>query len=270
VTGTLPESGHRIAVSHRLAKLLRLDVGSRLLLQVRTHRGAINALDLEVAGLVSTGNQVVDAFGIWVPRSLATELIASDLPSHIAVELSHREDAPAFAEELRTALGEQADVVTWQDETRDMLSIQEVRRRSLDLVMFILMALAGFGIANTILMAAYERIREIGTLRSMGMSESGVVWLFLVEGLLIGFIGSLLGALWGGGLVAHWATHPLDFSESFEKAGQGYSLSALVYTHFDARIVLATIAVGVLVAMIASIYPARVASRMSPADAVRA
>jgi ABC-type lipoprotein release transport system permease subunit len=131
------------------------------------------------------------------------------------------------------------------------------------------MALAGFGIANTILMAAHERVREVGTLRSMGMTEGGVLQLFLLEGALIGLLGGVFGALWGGGLAAHWARHPIDFSQAMQSRGS-LSISALVYTRFSPEAIAFGVALGVVISILASIYPARVASRMVPADAVRA
>lgn len=271
VQGNYPApEGHQISVGPRIARLLALAPGDRLVLQVRTHEGAINALEVTVSGVVTTQNAALDMMAIFVPAALVSELIAADRTTHLSVKLRDRDEAPAFASKLRAVLGK-ADVVTWEDETADLLRLQQIRRRALDLVMFILMALAAFGIANTILMAAHERVREIGTLRAMGMTEAGVLRLFLVEGALLGVLGSLLGALWGGALVAHWATTPIDFSEMFEKTARGgISMSALVYTRFDPGVIGAAIALGVVIAVVASIYPARMASRLSPAEAVRA
>jgi putative ABC transport system permease protein len=272
VQGSLPApEGTQVAVSHRVARLLELKVGDPLVLQVRTHQGAMNALEVAVSAVVSTGNAALDRLGVFVPQALTRQLIASDLPSHLAVKLRNRDQADAFARTLAAALGDQAAVVTWREETAELLRVQEIRRRALDLVMLILMALAAFGIANTILMAAHERVREIGTLRAMGMSEGGVLWLFVLEGVIIGIAGSLLGALMGGGLVAYWSRNPIDFSEMFERGvGGGLSASALVYTRLDLSVVIATMALGVAVSVLASLYPARVASRMLPAEAVRA
>lgn len=271
VRGQLPRAnGAQVAVSARVARLLNLSLGSPLVLQVRTHRGAMNALQFEVSAIVTTHNAALDLFGIFVPAQAAHTLIASDRPSHISVRLRDRDGAPALAEKLAAALGPQADVVTFRDETAELISLQEVRRRALDLIMFILMALAALGITNTILMAAYERMREIGTLRTLGMTELGVLRLFVVEGALLGVLGSLLGAAWGGALTAYWAQSPIDFSNTFERAGNNISASALVYTRFSPQVIVATMALGVLVAMVASLYPARVAARMPPAEAVRA
>lgn len=270
--GKLPVRGApEVTVSPRLHRLLHLNIGDRLVLKVRTHRGAINALEVKVTGILRTGNAALDAFGVFMPDTLAHSLIASELPSHVAVRLRHREDAEAFAAKLRQVTGPGVEVVTWVGETAELIRIQEIRRKALDGVMFILMALAAFGVANTILMAAHERIREIGTLRSMGMTERGVLGLFVTEGALIGLFGSVIGALLGGAAVAHWARHPIDLSDMFEKVAKGsVSASALLYTQFDGRVLSASVAVGVLVAVIASLYPARVAARMVPADAVRA
>jgi putative ABC transport system permease protein len=265
IRGQMPAPDRaQVAVSVRVARLLNLSPGGQLVLQVRTHRGAMNALEVEVSAVVTTHNAALDLFGIFVPAALAHQLIASDLPSHISARLRDRDDAPAFAAKLAKALGAQAEVVTFRDETAELVNLQEIRRRALDLIMFILMALAAFGIANTILMAAYERMREIGTLRTLGMTELGVLRLFVLEGALLGALGGVLGAAWGGALTAYWAQSPIDFSEMFERAGNNVS------TRFSLPVVVATMAVGVLVAVLASLYPARVAARMPPAEAVRA
>ena len=269
--GRMPEpEAHEVTVSPRVARLLSLEVGSSLILQVRTHRGAMNALEVRVSGILNTQNSALDLFGIFVPQQLTRELLATDLASHLHVHLRAREQAAAFASALRPQLGAAASVVTYLEESADLLALQEVRRRALDLIMVILMALAAFGIANTILMAAYERVREIGTLRALGMTESGVLRLFMLEGALVGVVGSLLGAAWGSALTGYWARNPIDFSRSLEPTGQSASVSVLVYTYPSVSVAVVSIVVGIGVALVASIFPARVASRMTPADAVRA
>jgi putative ABC transport system permease protein len=271
VRGQLPRDGEReLADSQRVARLLQLEPGRSLVLQVRTHKGAINALEVPVSGVVTANNAAIDNLGVLVPRKLANELIAAEAPTHLSVRLSGRGDADAFAPKLAAALGAQAEVVSWRDETADLLRLQGIRRRMLDFVMFILMALAAFSIANTILMAAHERVREVGTLRSLGMTEGGVLRLFLLEGALIGLAGGVLGALWGGALVAHFSRNPLDFSRQFEQAQQNLSISALVYTRFSPAVIGFAVLLGAVISVLASIYPARVAARMVPADAVRA
>src|ERR1700712_2246584 len=145
--GSMPRPGDdAVAVSHRIARLLALELGSRLVLQLRTHSGAMNALDVAVSAIVTTNNPALDSLGIFVPKALTQKLLATDLPSHISVRLKSREEAGSFARQLAAALGPQASVVTWREETEDLLRVQNIRRRALDLIMAILMALAAFGI----------------------------------------------------------------------------------------------------------------------------
>lgn len=268
VDGELPTTDE-VTVSRRVASLLRVEPGDTVVLQNRTHRGAMNALSVTVSGVVTTGNPALDRLGMFVPRELASKLLSTDLPSHLAVKLRSRDGAEAFAPRLQTALGEQAETITWVSETAELLALQEVRVQSINMVVFVLLILAGLGIANTILMAAHERIREVGTLRSLGMTEGGVVRLFLLEGALIGLAGGLVGALLGSALASYWARNPIDLSAMMEQQGATYSASTLLYTQLNPATVATSVVLAVVVAVLASLYPARVASRMVPADAVR-
>lgn len=272
VAGRLPApEGDEILAGRGVARLLSLSPGDRLVLQVRTHHGAINALEVKVSGVLVANNTALDGIGILVPQALARRLVAADAPTHVAVRLAERGEAEAFRPLLQQALGGQAEVVTWADETRDLLRLQAVRTKALDVLVGILLALAGLGMANTILMAAHERVREVGTLRALGMTERGVVGLFVLEGALVGSAASLLGALWGGGLAAWWSRYPLDVSAAVQGRVSGdLSMSSLIYTQVQPGLLAGAVLFGALVAVAASVYPARVASRLLPADAVRA
>lgn len=261
----------QILVTRGVADLLDLEAGDQLTLQVRTHQGALNALGVSVSGIVSTGLANIDLFGVLVPLPLAQRLVAAERPTHLSVRLDSRDGAEIFGNRLAAALGDQAGIITWQEDSHDLLAMQSIRRRGLQFVVAILLVLAGFGMANTILMAAHERVREIGTLRSMGMTMGGVVGLFVVEGLIMGIAGSVLGALWGGGLTAWWAANPMDMGDIIEGVGGGnMAISALVYTRFSMSTILIGIVWGIVISTLATLYPARVASHMPPAEAVRA
>lgn len=272
VRGALPDPARdEILVGRGVASLLKLKPGDRVVLQCRTHRGAVNALDVAVSGLVAANNTVLDVNAILLPMPLARTLIAADGATHVAIRLPRREDAAAFRPRLLAALGAQAEAVTWEDEVRDLLFIQAMRMKALSLVIAVLMTLAGLGTANTILMAAHERVREVGMLRALGMTDRTVRALFLWEGGLLGFGGSLLGAAWGSALAFRWSRHPLNFGEHvMGEAGGDLALSSLIFTAFDPAVVALAVAFGAGVAVVASAYPARVASRVPPAEAIRA
>lgn len=270
--GTVPATAaDGILVGRGVAHLLALEVGESVVIQTRTSKGALNALDVPVAGIVSVGNPAVDWLGIFVPEPLTESLVRNEGGvSHVAVRLPRRDAAEPFAAELRTVLGRAGTVSTWQDETRDLLALQAIRQRALDFLVGILLLMSAAAIANTILMAAYERVREIGTLRAMGMTGREVLALFVFEGGFIGLTGGVLGALIGGAMSRYWSIHGIDLTAQLESQGSQIPIAAMLYLEFSETTIASAVLYGVVVAMLASVYPAWVAARMSPADAVRA
>jgi ABC-type lipoprotein release transport system permease subunit len=161
-------------------------------------------------------------------------------------------------------------VVTWRDETRDLLALMEFRQKSLDFLVGILLLMSAATIANTILMAAYERVREIGTMRAMGMTGRAVLALFVIEGAMIGLAGGGVGALIGGLMARNWSRNGIDLSAQLENQGGNLPMSAILYVEWSPPTIAGAVVFAVLVAVLASVYPAWVASRMAPAEAVRA
>ncbi len=272
VDGVIPETAEQgVLLTSGAARLLELKAGDSVVLQARTHKGAINALEVPIAGLVTTTNMAIDRTSVYVPQALTRDLIRSELPSHIGVKLAHRDEAFGFGDRLLAAQGSTAEVLTWFDETKDLLRMQEIRSKALNMLVAVLMLMSSLAIANTILMAAHERTREIGTLRAMGMTKARVLALFLTEGGLMGVGAGLLGAVLGGGGAYYLSLNPVNLA-NFAGNGMGDQLqfSSWLYGEFSWPIVLIPVLVSIVVAVLASIYPARVASKMVVAEAVRA
>jgi len=275
--GTVPTTAEDgILVSKGVARVLDLGPGDTVVLEVRTTSGALNALEVPVSGVVATTNPIFDRIGAFAAKPLVQDLVRSgDQFSHLAVRLRDRNRAGAVAAELQKRFGDTARVTTWVEETAPVMVIMNIRQTMLDVLALALMAVAAVGIANTVLMAAFERVREIGTLQALGMTRRGVVGLFVTEGLLMGIVGSAIGALLGGWAVWHWSVQGIDMTPLLEGAGEGGTLdtipfSAVMYTEWSEPVIALAMGFGVVVAALASIYPAVMASRLPPADAVRA
>ena len=254
-----------------VARMLEIEVGDRIVLRTRTHAGAINALDVAVAGRVSTGNMALDGTTVYLPDALARDLVRNDRPTHIGVRLERRGAAPAFAEELRAAVGAGAEVLTVQEDTAELLRMQQLRRNALNVLVGVLLAMSALAIANTILMAAHERVREVGTLRAMGMTRRRVVALFVTEGAIMGCLAGLLGLAVGGLGAWYFSENPIDLGALMQGVDYGnIQFSAYLYTAFEPGALVLPVAIAVGTAVVASIYPAFLASKLEIADAVRA
>ncbi len=272
VEGRVPETAEQGALlGAGIGRMLGIGVGDRVILRTRTHAGAINALDVAVAGLVQTGNMALDGTTAWLPDALARDLVRAERPTHVGVRLKRRGQAPAFAEALRAAVGDGADVITVQEETAELLRMQQIRRNALNILVGVLLAMSALAIANTILMAAHERVREVGTLRAMGMTRRRIVALFVTEGAIMGGLAGLVGLGVGGLGAWYFSENPIDLGALMQGVDYGnIQFSAYLYTAFDPGAMVLPFVIAASTAVLASIYPALLASRLEIADAVRA
>lgn len=267
IDGAMPE-GREVLVGARLGRILGVAVGDEVILQARTSKGAQNALSVVVSGLVTTRSPAVDNNAVLMTLALADELVRAPGPSQIALRLDHRDDAFTWAPRLNGLGGWRA--TTWRDEAADILALNDIRRSAIQLMVFMLMAIAATGIANTLIMAAYERVREVGALMAMGMSPRQVQVMFVFEGAAMGLVASLLGVLLGGGYNYYLSTVGIDFSKAANFEAASFAFDTMFYTNFSVGPLVGGLVFGSVVAILASFIPASTASKLNPADAVRA
>ncbi len=276
IEGSMPEdtSGEGLVVGSGVARLLQLSPGEVVVVEVRTADGALNAVQLPVTGIVDTGAMFFDNVGVMLPRSAADPLLLSTgRTSHVHARIADRDSAPQWAEQAQQALGEAVQVRTWLSSTEALIEAGKMRQAMFNFMGLALLAMAAAGIANTVLMAAFERVREIGTMRALGMTRGGVITMFAAEGAWMGLVGGLVGALFGGLLTWYYNVNGLDmYALMGAKADltSDYPVDATLYLDFSPSGLLAAVIIAVIVAILASLYPAILASQMQPADAVRA
>lgn len=272
VRGAWPAGPGEVAIGAGLAGLAGLEPGGLVVLETRTRAGAINALQFTISGIATTRNGAIDNIAVWMPLASADDLTrAEGARSLLAVRLKRGRGA---AEE---ALG-WLPPAGWRGETAtasvaDILAINDFRRSAISLVGFILMLISFTGIASTVVMATYERVREIGTLRALGMGPMEIRGLFLLEGLAMGLVAAALGGLIGGVTVWWYAREGIDLTAFAAQKGvsQGeITFSTMLYLRFSWLEIARSVSFGALVAVVASLYPAHRAATLNPADAVRA
>jgi ABC-type lipoprotein release transport system permease subunit len=273
--GTWPQGEQQVVLGSQLADMMGVVIGDTIDLKVRAKaktstdedaQGSVNLLAYKVQGIVETRNPAMDLVAVWMELEEADALLfTGGARSHIAVRLDHRDQSDAFSQ------GFPGDwhATTATEEVADLIAINAFRRRAISMIVFILLAIAGTGIANTVIMAAYERVREIGTLQALGLSRGGIRGLFLFEGAIMGLVAGLVGATLGSAVVLYFSKNGIDLSDMARSAGQ-VSFSTMLYMRFDWNPVFWALGFGVGVSLLASIYPAQHAARMNPADAVRA
>ena len=270
ITGSWPEETDHfgVVIGKTLASLLEVEVGSLVTMQTRTSMGSQNALSWPVVGILNAQNPLLDSKVAFLTLDQAMELIVAPGPSQVSVRLDRRGATDDFIEVMQSAIElNNWQVVSYLEGADDMLAINKIRRSALKVMIFVLMAIAATGIANTVIMAVYERIREVGTLAAMGMRPKQIRKLFLIEGAVMGFAAALLGAFLGG--IANYHLSTVGFSVGDLPDAGAIPISSTIYTTFAWGPIWLGLAFGVFVATAASIWPARFAAGLAPAVAVR-
>lgn len=195
---TRPDDGlPAVLLGTDLARSLNAKPGTGLTLLATTTAGGINAIDVMVAGIVSTGWRELDKRLVYTPVAAAQHLLMSQRVSTLSVYLDGLKAAPAAYAEFAATDAAHA-YKPWWEQAFYYHSVRGLYDRVFGLLGLIIALLVFFSVANTLAMAVVERTREIGTLRALGALPGEIVAQFLREGALIGATGALLGTLLAG------------------------------------------------------------------------
>jgi putative ABC transport system permease protein len=259
-----------IMIGKDLAKLLGLKPGDTVTVISQATQMGINAYDLEIKGLIETGNPVLDSGSFWVPLAFARDFLSFTGVTDIAVALRNNNRIHAFSREFaKHQFPDQVKVASWRDYAKDYIELVKFRSRIISVLMTMILLMAAAGIMNTMLMATMERKREIGNLMALGVRREEIVRLFLTEGMMIGVLGSMVAVVIGSSIVAYfqWQGIPLgvDFMNNFGSV----PIAGKLYAYLEPLEVVLYFFMGITIAVISTIYPAIKSARLQPVDAIR-
>ncbi len=257
----------RVLVGEKLARRLEVDVGDKVVLSVQDLAGDLGAEALRVAGIFKTPMGELDGGTVFVRIDEGQALFGlGRAVSEIVIVADDRGRVPALREALAARLPG-AEVRSW-DELRPVLVylVQLFDQQALWVYVAVFVAMA-FGIANVLLMAVYERIREIGILMAVGMNRGRLVAMIVAESFFVTLLGLALGFV--AAVAGVWALQDgIDlsfFAEGLSAFGVGTRLvPVLRWADFTVPM-----AVALVTALVASAWPALHAVRFRPAEAVR-
>jgi lipoprotein-releasing system permease protein len=164
---------------------------------------------------------------------------------------------------IENALGVTYRTDDWKDMNGALFSALKLEKLAMMLILLLIVVVAAFNIVSTLVMVVTDKTREIGILKSMGLTSGRVLRIFMLQGLVIGIVGAALGA--AGGALLCWA---IDHYQLIKIPGDIYFVDHLPVA-FDPGDVGLILASTVLIAFAATIYPALQAARLAPVEAIR-
>jgi lipoprotein-releasing system permease protein len=218
---------------------------------------------LQVAGNFKLGLFEFDQAYGFVDLETAYRLTGEDKPDHLEIRVADIYNAPAVAEAIQEELGPDYITQDWSDMNQSLYSALWLEKIAMGIGIGLIVMVAALNIVASLVLLVMEKTRDIAILKTMGASARSVMLIFLMQGMIIGVVGTLVGAT-SGALIA-WA---LDRYRLISIPSDVYQVTYLPFTLLPWDAV--TVVVGaVIVCFLATLYPSRQAARLDPAQALR-
>ena len=275
IEGSMFEAdSYQAVLGQNLAELMELEIGDYIILLSRTVGGTFNTIDLEISGIVNTPNPGINSDMVFLPLSIAQNSLNLDNQiTQTAVRLDiNRDRVPGLVENLNQELvgaGIEERSFSWRDLASHVIALSQAEQVETIAILGIILLIAAVGIVNTTILAALERMEEIGMMKALGLKESEIIRAFMVEAAGVGIIGGLIGWVMGAAGVYYLTTVGINFGDLMgDDISLGLPIIDNIYGNWNFSAFIFVFAFGVLVAVLASIFPARWAARKDPVKAI--
>ncbi|MCX7556707.1 ABC transporter permease [Xanthomonadaceae bacterium JHOS43] len=248
VDGRLDVGSGNAVIGRQLARDLGLRTGGKLRLEAGDGRDAI----VNVAGIFELGVRELDARYVYLDIKQAQSLLG--LPGGVTVidvTVDELFAADQIAARIAGLTGVHAE--SWMESNAQLMNALSSQSMSTNMISFFVAISVALGIASVLAVSVSQRTREIGILRAMGTRRGQMLRVFLVQGAVLGLIGSAIGALAGWSLVS-----------AFNTFGPG-----LFYIGMPVSLIPAAMALATVAGVVAAAVPASRAARLDPVEAIR-
>jgi ABC-type lipoprotein release transport system permease subunit len=260
-----PDDRQGVLIGKPLADKLKMKVADQINLLVNTSDGSVDQQLFTIRGIYTTNTAAFDENTVFMPLAKAQVFTgAQDHASTIMVFLRNRDEAQAVANAIQ-APGYQ--VLTWQTMNELVVQFEDFANSYMVILYLIVLGITATVVTNTLIMAVFERTREIGVLTAIGMKARRILLQFLTEAGLIATGGVI------GGVVLGIAACLLFNRTGFYIGNMGISgmlIGDTIYAYLLPQTIIRLSIITYVITLIASLYPATMAARLEPVEALHA
>ena len=260
-----PDDREGVLIGKPLADKLKLSVGDQINLLVNLSDGGVDQQLFTIRGVYSTNTTAYDENTVFLPLAKAQAFTgAQDHASTIFVMLKNRDEAPAVAAAVQSP-GFQ--VLTWQKMNELIVQLEDFANAYMVILYLIVLGITATVVTNTLVMAVYERTREVGVLAAIGMKGRSIMTEFLLEAALLA-TGGVIGGLILGSLAVGYFTRYGFYVGNYGISGM--LLGDFLYPILTVQNLVVLAVITYVITLVASLYPAVMAARMEPVEALHA
>jgi lipoprotein-releasing system permease protein len=256
-----------VVLGAELAKRLGVGVGDTAdVISAQSAYSSPNAnrRRVRVAGVSRSGLLEYDSTWIYVSlETIAAFTGNAHAASMVAVQVQNIYDVKQTSEQIRQKLGSAYQVIDWQEANRPLFTALTLERRIGIIIIALIVLIAALNITTTLILLVMERRRDIAILSAMGATPKGIMTIFVIEGAILGWCGAVAGVLLGA-----IATLAANRYHLISLPADVYSISS-VSLHLNSYNVTFAALVAIALSILATIYPARAASRIHAAELLR-
>ena len=256
-----------IVVGKELAKSLQVDLGDELnMVTPQGEMGPTGPLPrsrpFQVVGIFYTGMYEYDANYAYTTLDDARDFLDQKGVTGVELKTRNVEEAIGVAKRLQEKLPETMNVLDWKEMNRSLFFALKLEKIAMFIVLTFIILVASFSIIAMLIMIVLEKKRDIAVLKSMGMTDGGIMRIFVLQGVVIGAIGAAIGLSFGLTICF------LLIEFGFPLDSEVYYIATLPVEINPVEVSL-VVACTILISLIATIYPSRKASKLRPVEGLR-
>jgi len=259
---------HGIYLGARLAENLRLGIGDEILIASKTSEGGLNGIKVKVSGIFKMKMASFDKHYFFMSLEDSKRLLKiREGVTEIFVFAKNPDDSARLGNEIKKIAGEDLSVKTYSEQMGGLDEILKMMKSIFFFVEIAILALACFVIINTMVMAIFERMREIGTLKALGFGEADLFWIFTGEGAMIGILGGIPGALLGFLGIYFWGKTGINLEGIMKNIE--LPVEYIIHPALSLFDIVGVLTMATVVPVLSSMLPARYIRRYLPSHALR-